>query len=71
MNTKQMFTHAPGNTMDKGMLVIHGSAGDAVAHSMRGGKVFIKNNIGYRGGIHMPVVPKKLPGALISGSPGS
>lgn len=45
--------HAPGNTMDSGMLVIHGSAGDAVAHSMRGGKVFIKNNIGYRGGIHM------------------
>jgi glutamate synthase domain-containing protein 3 len=45
--------HAPGNTMDSGMLVIHGSAGDAVAHGMRGGKVFIKNNIGYRGGIHM------------------
>jgi len=35
------------------MLVIHGSAGDAVAHSMRGGKVCIKGNIGYRGGIHM------------------
>jgi glutamate synthase domain-containing protein 3 len=45
--------HAPGNTMDKGMLVIHGSAGDAVAHGMRGGKVFVRNNIGYRGGIHM------------------
>ena len=45
--------HAPGNTMDRGMLVIHGSAGDAVAHSMRGGEVFVKNNIGYRGGIHM------------------
>ena len=45
--------HAPGNTMDAGSIVIHGSAGDAVAHSMRGGQVFVRDTIGYRGGIHM------------------
>ncbi len=60
--------HAPGNTMDNGMLVIHGSTGDAVAHSMRGGKVFVKDNIGYRGGIHMKEYDGKRPILVIGGT---
>jgi len=45
--------HAPGNTMDAGEIIIHGSSGDATAHSMRGGMVMVEGDIGYRGGIHM------------------
>lgn len=60
--------HAPGNTMDKGSLVIHGSAGDAVAHSMRGGKVFVEGNIGYRGGIHMKEYEGKRPILVVGGT---
>ena len=60
--------HAPGNTMDNGALIIHGSAGDAVAHSMRGGKVFVKGNIGYRGGIHMKQYESKRPILVIGGT---
>ncbi|WP_406670427.1 hypothetical protein V7O67_00040 [Methanolobus sp. ZRKC4] len=60
--------HAPGNTMDSGALIIHGSAGDAVAHSMRGGKVFVKGNIGYRGGIHMKEYEDKRPILAVGGT---
>lgn len=60
--------HAPGNTMDNGALIIHGSAGDAVAHSMRGGKVFVRGNIGYRGGIHMKQYESKRPILVIGGT---
>lgn len=60
--------HAPGNTMDNGTIVIHGSAGDAVAHSMRGGKVFVRGNIGYRGGIHMKEYSQKRPVLAIGGT---
>ena len=60
--------HAPGNTMDAGSIAIHGSAGDAVAHSMRGGKVLVRDNIGYRGGIHMKQYVDKCPVLVIGGS---
>ncbi|MBN2109985.1 MAG: hypothetical protein JW705_02710 [Methanosarcinaceae archaeon] len=60
--------HAPGNTMDEGTLVIHGTAGDAVAHSMRGGKVFVEKNIGYRGGIHMKEYQGKHPVLVVGGT---
>ncbi|HII76010.1 MAG TPA: hypothetical protein HA264_02980 [Methanolinea sp.] len=59
--------HAPGNTMDSGLIVIHGSAGDAVAHSMRGGRVFVRDSIGYRGGIHMKQYRDKRPVLVIGG----
>jgi glutamate synthase domain-containing protein 3 len=60
--------HAPGNTMDAGLIVIHGSAGDAVAHSMRGGRIFVRDNIGYRGGIHMKQYLEKRPVLVVGGS---
>jgi len=60
--------HASGNTMDSGTLVIHGSGGDAVAHSMRGGKVFVRDNIGYRGGIHMKQYGLKRPILAVGGT---
>lgn len=60
--------HAPGNTMDEGNIIIHGASGDATAHSMRGGKVFIRDDIGYRGGIHMKQYMDKRPCLIIGGS---
>jgi glutamate synthase domain-containing protein 3 len=59
--------HAPGNTMDAGKIVIHGSAGDAVAHSMRGGMVCVRDDIGYRGGIHMKEYQEKRPVLIVGG----
>jgi glutamate synthase domain-containing protein 3 len=41
------------NTMNDGLVVIHGRAGDIVGYSMRGGKVFVRDDVGYRVGIHM------------------
>jgi glutamate synthase domain-containing protein 3 len=63
--------HAPGNTMDSGKIVIHGSTGDATAHSMRGGEVFVKCDIGYRGGIHMKEYREKRPVLVVGGKAGS
>jgi glutamate synthase domain-containing protein 3 len=59
--------HAPGNTMDAGCIVVHGSTGDAVAHSMRGGRIFVRDNIGYRGGIHMKEYQEKCPILVVGG----
>ncbi|MDG6257011.1 MAG: hypothetical protein QCH35_05360 [Methanomicrobiaceae archaeon] len=61
--------HAPGNTMDAGRIVIHGSAGDAVAHSMRGGLVFVRDDIGYRGAIHMKQYRDRCPVLVVGGCP--
>lgn len=60
--------HAPGNTMDAGRIVIHGSAGDAVAHSMRGGEIYVRDDIGYRGGIHMKQYREKRPTLVVGGT---
>lgn len=60
--------HAPGNTMDAGRIIIHGSAGDAVAHSMRGGEIYVRDDIGYRGGIHMKQYREKRPTLVVGGT---
>lgn len=60
--------HAPGNTMDEGTIIIHGASGDATAHSMRGGKVFVRDDIGYRGGIHMKQYLNKRPILVVGGT---
>ncbi|MCP1662353.1 MAG: hypothetical protein D5R99_01985 [Methanocalculus sp. MSAO_Arc1] len=60
--------HAPGNTMDGGEIIIHGSAGDATAHSMRGGLVMVRDDIGYRGGIHMKEYGDHRPVLIIGGN---
>jgi len=60
--------HAPANTMDDGDIIIHGASGDATAHSMRGGKIFVRDDIGYRGGIHMKHYMNKSPSLIVGGS---
>lgn len=60
--------HAPGNTLDEGKIIIHGSSGDATSHSMRGGIVYVRDDIGYRGGIHMKQYMDKRPVLVLGGT---
>ncbi len=59
-----------GNTMDDGMVIIEGLAGDVVVYSMRGGKIYIKGDVGYRVGIHMKAYMEKLPTIVVGGKAG-
>jgi glutamate synthase domain-containing protein 3 len=58
-----------GNTMNNGVIVVHGRAGDIVAMGMRGGKIFIKDSVGYRAAIHMKEYRKHRPVLVIGGEP--
>ncbi len=55
------------NTMDEGLIVAPGHAGDVLGYSMRGGQVFIRGNAGYRIGIHMKSYLGKEPVIIIGG----
>ena len=57
-----------GNTMDDGEIIVHGHAGDILGLSARGGKIFIKEDVGYRAGIHMKEYQDKKPMAVIGGT---
>jgi glutamate synthase domain-containing protein 3 len=57
-----------GNTMDDGVIIVHGHAGDILGLSARGGKIFIKEDVGYRAGIHMKEYQDKKPMAVIGGT---
>ena len=50
---------------------INGNIGDAAGYAMRGGKIFVKGNAGYRAGIHMKEYKEKVPLMIIGGSAGS
>ena len=57
--------------MNKGEIIIHGSAGDACGYAMRGGSIFVRDDAGYRAGIHMKAYLHKFPKLVIGGSAGS
>ena len=48
--------------------IIHGGAGDIVGHSMRGGEIYIRNNVGYRCGIHMKEYLDQKPMIVVGGT---
>jgi glutamate synthase domain-containing protein 3 len=48
--------------------VIYGHAGDIPGYSMRGGKIFIRDDVGYRAGIHMKEYQDLKPTMVIGGS---
>ena len=52
----------------KGLIAVHGNIGDAAGYSMRGGKLFVKGNAGYRAGIHMKAYGDTIPLIVIGGS---
>ena len=47
------------------------SVGDAVGYAMRGGKIYVKGDAGYRAGIHMKEYKDKVPVIVIGGVAGS
>jgi len=57
-----------GNTMNEGQIVVHGHAGDITALSARGGKIFVRDDVGYRAGIHMKEYMDKKPRLVIGGT---
>ena len=57
--------------MNDGKIIIHGSVGDGTGYSMRGGKIYIKEDAGYRTGVHMKAYMDKNPLIIIGGSAGS
>jgi len=57
-----------GNTMNDGEVVIHGRAGDVTGHSMRGGTIWVRDDVGYRVGIHMKAYQDKRPVVVIGGT---
>jgi glutamate synthase domain-containing protein 3 len=59
-----------GNTMNSGKVIIHGSAGDILGYSMRGGEIYVKQDVGYRSGIHMKSYLDKFPVIVIGGKAG-
>lgn len=62
---------ATGDTMNDGIVIIHGSVGDACGYAMRGGKIYIRDKAGYRTGIHMKAYKEKQPLIIIGESAGS
>jgi glutamate synthase domain-containing protein 3 len=54
--------------MDDGEIIIEGRAGDVLGMSMRGGKIFVRDNVGYRTGLHMKEYLDKRPVVVIGGT---
>jgi glutamate synthase domain-containing protein 3 len=61
---------ATANTMSSGLIVVHGSAGDVLGYAMRGGEVFVRDNVGYRVGIHMKSYQDMVPVIVVGGRSG-
>lgn len=60
-----------GNTMNSGQVVVHGNAGDVLGYGLRGGRVFIRGDVGYRVGIHMKEFKTKIPAIIVGGRAGN
>ncbi len=56
------------NTMNDGEIIIHGKAGEIPGHSMRGGSVYVRDDVEYRAGIHMKEYINKVPLLVIGGA---
>jgi len=59
-----------GNTMNDGLVVVHGYAGDVLGYGMRGGRLLIKSDVGYRVGIHMKEYKSQVPAIVAGGTAG-
>jgi glutamate synthase (NADPH) GltB3 subunit (EC 1.4.1.13) len=54
--------------MNDGEIIVHGHAGDILGLSARGGKIFVRDDVGYRAGIHMKEYQDKKPMVVIGGT---
>lgn len=60
-----------GNTMSAGEIIVHGRVGDIAGYSMRGGSLYIRDDAGYRLGIHMKAYQDKSPLIVVGGRSGA
>jgi glutamate synthase domain-containing protein 3 len=60
-----------GNTLSGGHIQVHGRVGDIAGYGMRGGELFIKEEAGYRLGIHMKAYAGQSPVIVVGGSAGA
>ena len=51
--------------------ITDGSIGDAAGYAMRGGRIYVRGDAGYRAGIHMKAYQNKIPLLIIGGCAGS
>lgn len=58
------------NTMNSGRIIVHGSGGDILGYGMRGGEVYVRDNVGYRAGVHIKEYGSKKPVIVIGGTAG-
>ena len=58
------------NTMNSGKVIVHGHAGDVLVYGLRGGKIHIRDDVGYRVGIHMKDRKKDPPVIIAGGTAG-
>jgi glutamate synthase domain-containing protein 3 len=59
------------NTISDGRIIVHGRVGDIAGYGMRGGELFIRNDAGYRLGIHMKAYKDKQPLIIVGGCAGA
>ena len=59
---------AIANTMNSGRIAIHGHGGDVLAYAMRGGELLVRDDVGYRVGIHMKAFRESMPVLVIGGT---
>lgn len=55
------------NTMNSGKVIVEKDAGDVLGYGMRGGKLFVRGNVGYRVGIHMKAYEELVPKIVVGG----
>jgi glutamate synthase domain-containing protein 3 len=56
--------------MNAGKVIVHGHAGDVLGYGMRGGRIHIKKDVGYRVGIHMKSYNENKPVLIAGGKAG-
>ncbi len=76
MNGPEIFVHGNGqdgvgNTMTNGEIAIDGFVGDVLAHSFRGGRIYVRGSAGYRCAIHMKEYAEPVPAVVIGGTAGA
>jgi glutamate synthase domain-containing protein 3 len=54
--------------MNEGSIIVHGHAGDITGYAIRGGSIYVRDNVGYRVGIHMKEYINKTPTLVIGGT---
>ncbi|MFW9940999.1 MAG: hypothetical protein ACFFFT_08155 [Candidatus Thorarchaeota archaeon] len=57
-----------GNTMNQGTMIIDGDGGDVIGLSSRGGKIYVRGDVGYRVGIHMKEYKDHFPILIVGGT---